>query len=467
MPQPAAKLIHLEVFEMSSSLKGRILFLGTFLITLLLSLAAFQKTVVAVPDESVQDGSSEISQAIQSAAAWLVAAHQNADGGFSSFSTGADQAPSDIGGTLDALWALGLTGADVTAPLSFLEDNPEQMANYVAKDGSAAGKALLVVNTTDRDFRDFAGLDLVVAVTDYLSPTGQFGVNTAFNQSLALLGLSIAGQSVPEESIEWLVAQQATEGEFAGSWDDGFGTPGNPDSTALALAALVISGQSADVAEVEAGLAFLEQAQLESGGWEYGTGFGENANSTALVILALTMLGEDVSAEGSRWVKDGADPIGALLAWQGDSGAFQVDLGDGRVDDFFSTVQALPALGFLAMRSAPGPVQAPVVTAQEMTPTATSAVVEPTPTTKPATSTPEPTEARPTETPEPVAVGSDSDQTDASAADGDTDNDVEVGEATADNADGGGSSIWPWLLVGGVIAFALLAWRLLARREEV
>jgi hypothetical protein len=115
---------------------------------------------------------------------------------------------------------------------------------------------------------------------------------------------------------------------------------------ALGAAAGPEMGAAADLA-----VSFLRSAQLESGGWEFGPGFGENANSTALVIQALSQRGEDVLSASGPWAKGGRSPVAALLAWQAENGAFQADFGQGRQDDFFSTVQAIPALAAAALRA--------------------------------------------------------------------------------------------------------------------
>ncbi len=96
--------------------------------------------------------------------------------------------------------------------------------------------------------------------------------------------------------------------------------------------------------EIGEAIEFLRRSQLQTGGWEYGMGFGENANSTALVLQALLMAGEGLATPDSEWVRIGAGPLAELLSWQSESGAFQADFGDGRFDDFFSTVQTMPAL---------------------------------------------------------------------------------------------------------------------------
>lgn len=446
-------------------LSGRTLALaaGTAIVALLSLL--FQLPVAAAPGVALQEGEpglQQVTEAIEAAADWLAANHQNADGGYSSFSGGADLAPSDVGGTLDALWALGTAEADVGPPTTYLETNADALAAYVAQDGSTAGKAVLALSAGGLSLEEVISLDSAVAISQHLSPTGQFGVNTAFNQSLAVLALAVIGQPPPQEAIDWLADQQETEGELAGSWDDGFGTAGNPDSTAMALVALLAGRQDVEDPAIQAGLSFLEQAQLASGGWEYGPGFGENANSTALVILALSLLGQDLTSAESRWVKDGVDPVTALLSWQGESWAFQADYGDGRFDDFFSTVQSLVALGVHAARMGSGPIEAPVVEAPlEMTPTFTPAANEATTTPEPPTVTPEPAEVPATASPEPEAAEAVADQPDMQGGEGEASATSEAAEES-----GGGASIWPWVIAIVIAAFVLLGWRLLDRRQE-
>lgn len=278
--------------------------------------------------------------AVQQSVAWLVTTHQNDDGGYTSFSSGANAAPSDVGGTADAMLAIAAAGynpaypapSQESTPFDYLRQHPDEVAAYAATDGSTAGKLVMALVTANQNPRDFVGHDFVISITQHLSPTGQFGVTTAFGQSLAILGLRSVGGDVPPEAIQWLTSLQATEGDVAGSWDDGFGTAGNADATAMAVMALVAAGLPADDPALLNAADFLTRSQLETGGWEYGAGFGANANSTALAIQALKALGQDVT-----------EPMNSLLGWQSVSGAFQADFGNGRFDDFYTTVQAIPA----------------------------------------------------------------------------------------------------------------------------
>lgn len=281
------------------------------------------------------------------AARWLMS-HQNDDGGFTSFSSGANAAPSNVNGTLDAMIAIAATGHNPAAPypgqsetaVSYLRHNPQAVADYAAANGGQAGKLLLGLTAVNHDPRTFNGHNFVISLTQHLSPTGQFGVNDAFNQSLAMLGLTAVHHPVPPAATNWLLSQQAADG----SWDDGFGTLSNPDATAMAVMALVGSGLPVTHTAILDARAFLHATQLPSGGWEYGTGLGESSNTTALVIQALAALGEDFYTLGGDWAPDSTtSPLVALYRWQNSNGAYQVDYGTGRFDDFFATVQALPA----------------------------------------------------------------------------------------------------------------------------
>ena len=133
--------------------------------------------------------------------------------------------------------------ADVSESLEYLNENADALAEYAATDGSTAGKTVLALTVAGSDPNDFSGYDFVLSLTEHLLPTGQFNVNTAFNQSLAILGLAIVGEDIPNEAIDWLLELQETEGDFTGSWDDGFGTAGNADSTAMAIMAISLGAR--------------------------------------------------------------------------------------------------------------------------------------------------------------------------------------------------------------------------------
>jgi hypothetical protein len=397
-------------------------------------------------------------EALVAAVNWLIEMHQNTDGGFTSFSIGADQAPSDVGGTLDALIAVAAAQAETDLILDYLSSNIDDLITFAASDGGTAGKTVFALILAGQDPSDFEGHDFVIDITNHISPTGAFGVTSAFNQSFAILGLALAGEPVPTEAIDWLVSLQSDDEDILGSWDDGFGTLANADSTAMAVMALRVVGQDVNSDEIVAALDFLVNTKLPTGGWEYGPGFGENSNSIALVIQAAIVSAEDIYAPDSRWMTGDFSPVEALLSWQSESGAFQADFGEGRFDDYFSTIQSIPALAMIDRTATDS-------NAQEMTPTPT-VTLEPVldevatelppedPTQEVPTDEPEPTVAPlPTATPEAVADVSGNDDDGSQVTDSDPESEGGSGIASGD-------SILPFIVVGLVllIIIAFFAW---------
>ncbi len=297
-------------------------------------------------------GAAEVSapaqtEAVQSATAWLVREFQNDDGGYAALSSGANASPSTVAGTLDAILAIAAGGNDPdnpfpdqeSTPIQFLRDFSADLGQFAAENGGQAGKVVMALSAAGLDPRAFEGTDYVAILLDQYEPSGGYSAGDAFKQATAILGVAASGEVVPEEALVWLEATQADDG----SWDDGFGTLANPDATAMAVMALLAGGRSADDATVQDALAFLAAAQTPTG-WTYAPGLTPSANSTAVVIQALSAAGEEWQSADGPWAVDGRSPLDMLLAYQSPSGAFQADFGQGPFDDFYATVQAIPAL---------------------------------------------------------------------------------------------------------------------------
>lgn len=306
-------------------------------VLLILTLLAFVGCDAAAPAVEIFPAQ----QALQTAAAeWLVANHQNSDGGYADFSSGADVAPSGIGGTVDAILGLASADADTAAPVAYLESNPQLLEEYAAMDGGQAGKLILALQAAGQDPRNFAGIDFVTILQGLANNEGAYAP-TAYGHALAMLGLKSVDAEIPAAAVEWLKSQQL-EG---GSWSDGFGTDDNVDATAMAMMALVAAGETAESEAVAAGKTFLKNSQSPTAGWDYSPAFGgQNPNSTALALQALSGIGEDIHTADSPWSQEGVSPLDTLKGFIGDNGAFQADFGEGPFDDFFSTAQAMIAL---------------------------------------------------------------------------------------------------------------------------
>ncbi|MFT5196047.1 MAG: hypothetical protein ACI85U_003072 [Candidatus Promineifilaceae bacterium] len=308
------------------------------------SVAIFSTAVVESSADQAVNFSDQRASA-EAAALWLVATHQNADGGYSNFSAGADLASSSVGGTADAILGIAATGYNPSAklsekqntPLDYLAHNVSDMQTFAGQTGGQAGKLVMALTAMGQNPRNFHGVDFVAILKSHASVSGELDSNP-FNHSLAMLGLVSAQEMVSATAISTLTSDQGADG----AWDDGFGTADNVDATALAIMALIGAGESVTSTAVVKGAAFLKTAQTDSASWEYAPSFGiESANSTAMAIQALSAMGEDFYSPTSTWSVSNTTPISALLSFQGTSGAFQVDFGTGLFDDFFATVQAV------------------------------------------------------------------------------------------------------------------------------
>lgn len=333
--------------ELSVSKNKFTVFLTAIITMLLLSgllLGCDSVNLAIVPEEIPLPDQSEN---VNASVSWLIENNQNDDGGYGvNFETG-DPASAPAS-TLDAILAIAAGGFDPDAPyedrlatpVNYLSDNVDDLTEFAEGSGGNAGKVILALTAANQDTQDFAMNNWVLTLTDQYSATGQFNTHDAFNQSLAIMALTAVNEPVPEAAVKWLKDQQAGDG----SWDDGFGTLQNADATAMSIMALAAAGVPSDDPELTKGLEFLAVSQLPTGGWEYGPEFGENANSTALVVQALAATGKNYYEDDGPWGQNGHSPLSALLNWQNSTGAFQADFGQGPFDDFFSTVQAIPAV---------------------------------------------------------------------------------------------------------------------------
>jgi hypothetical protein len=295
------------------------------------------------------------------ALAWL-ATKQNTDGGFSDgFSL-----KSGVGPTSDAVVAIISTGQDAGAwkkngvsPLDYLE--AKVRAGKVTKPGDIA-KTIIAVVATGRNSRNVSGVDLVAKLNS-LHKSGGFG-GTLYEDTLAVLALANAGQSVPEDVIARLIAAQTQDGAWAFTGDTAAGA-GDTNTTALVVQALIATGHRDAIGRA---LDYFRRTQNADAGWPYQVpsayGTETDANSTANVIQALIAAGESLS----NWSKAGrSDPLGALITLQDDkTGAFnyQASLPGANL---LATLQAIPALKGATF------VRVPVVRASR----ATSAVTTP------------------------------------------------------------------------------------------
>ena len=206
----------------------------------------------------------------------------------------------DGGNTIDAILALdgaGAGSAQADASFSYLEDN---VGGYIGTDFASTyagptAKALLAVVAHGGDPTAFGGLDLVdeLRATEGAVEPGRFSdlpvdcgfptcdFSNTIGQSLAVMALVRAGESVSTASVDVLLAQQCADGGFRGTIG-GATCVSDPDATAFAAQALIAAGAAAAAAEA---LDALAADQGSDGGFESADGI-TNANTTGVAAQA-------------------------------------------------------------------------------------------------------------------------------------------------------------------------------------
>ena len=327
----------------------RIVAVGSFTALLLLPLVLLmgraQAGYAAAPADINAPAitTTEISAA-QKALAFLTA-KQNANGSITFFTSPTSTAAiGDVAEALFAARALGVNPASIvtTTGKSLLDPLYTLTATtYISGKVDRMGKLALGLAAANLDPRNFNGLDLVVSMTHYYSPTtGAFSTSN-WDQSLAMLGWKAAGERIPLTATNLLASRIiSTAGPGNGGFEFSPGFGADTNSTGLVLQALVAGGQAITSTEVLSALAYLKAAQHTDGGWDYdGSGSASDANSTAYVLQGLLAVGQDPFT--STWQISNTNPISFLLSQQQPDGGF-IYLAP--PSNGFATVQTIPAL---------------------------------------------------------------------------------------------------------------------------
>ncbi|HEY4688095.1 MAG TPA: hypothetical protein VIK33_02200, partial [Anaerolineae bacterium] len=245
--------------------------------------------------------------AADKALAWLKT-QQNDDGGFGSgFGPG-----SGAGSTADAILAITSSGQDAStwtkggvSPIDYLR--AQASADLIKLPGEIA-KTILALVATGQNPRDFGGRDLISNLGDqFNASTGLYGrvgdspLHSMFDQALAILALSNAGEPVPDAAVTALLNAQTVEGGWAFTGETIAGAA-DSNTTALATQALIAVGRKDDTGRA---LDYFRRVQNADAGWTYQVpsafGTDTDANSTALGIQAILAAGDSVS----NWAKSG------------------------------------------------------------------------------------------------------------------------------------------------------------------
>jgi prenyltransferase beta subunit len=213
-------------------------------------------------------------------------------------------------------------------------------AAYARTGASAAGKLAMAVAAADLDPRHFAGLDLVISVTNYYSPaTGLYGFSN-WDQAFAIMGLVAAGETVPLTATQALEARMLPDGSWGWSpaWNGS-----KVDSTALALQALAAAGRPLTATSIVSGVAFLKTQQNGDGGFSTGDSASDpsNTNSTALAVQGILAAGSDPLS--TLWTISSSNPISFMLSLQGPDGSLHYTAAFSESRQM-ATQQGIPAL---------------------------------------------------------------------------------------------------------------------------
>jgi prenyltransferase beta subunit len=285
-------------------------------------------------------------EAISKAVRYLQTRQQE-DGGIAGFGTS-----SDVGSTLRALLALSvagyrpniLTSSSGKTPLDFLE-SAVITYTYASTDSLTTenllpgpnGLLLMGLAASGVDPTTFAGRNWITSLqASYQSATGAYsttaqagfrsGAASAVNQSLAILGLSMSGEPVPEKAVTFLVSSQQPNG----SWLN------NVDVTSYAVLALLSTGQvDSTNPAVQAARRYL-LTQQAAGGLFGDDDQNEPANSTGWAMQALSAIGYLPATES---LARPANPRAALIALQKPDGS----IGKNFVNAY-STIEAIYGL---------------------------------------------------------------------------------------------------------------------------
>jgi hypothetical protein len=165
---------------------------------------------------------------------------------------------------------------------------------------------------------------------------GEYG-GDIYSDALAILGLRAAGQTVTDDAVAFLKAQQKTSGGWSADNADQYGEDSN--TTALVIQALVSTGVATTDPTITKAFAYL-QSVFGGGGFGSSPGAGPDPNSDELAIQAIvaaqqqsdaawqTRLDQARSYLAGQQIGNGADagaiasPYSKLFATTGAPAAF-------------------------------------------------------------------------------------------------------------------------------------------------
>lgn len=224
----------------------------------------------------------------------------------------------DIGLTLDAVIAMDAAGVGDTQSAASTTYVADHIGDYIAPGptesyaGSIA-KALLVSLSQQRTPKGFlGGVNLIARLKARLTSTGEFRTKSQFGdfsntvtQSLAVVSLRKAGQSLGTKVIPFLANGQCPNGGFRLDLSVNQcsnNTKADPDATSFAIQGLLAGNQTSAVkTRISRAIHFLRTQQGSDGGVKGAAPTNtENSNSTGLAVLAFSTTGHPNAATQGR-----------------------------------------------------------------------------------------------------------------------------------------------------------------------
>lgn len=282
-------------------------------------------------------GPASASGSANDAADWLL--DQRRDNG----AFGHDDQPADqLAESINALVVAGIPATDLSESLDRLAAIGPSRASEQA---AYAARITIALVTIGEDPRNFRGTNYVEAITDRYNPLLATHGGNIYGEALAGVGRSVSNEPVPEAFVERLTSSMCPKGGW--SWRDRCTGPPDADTTAMVLTLLALEGFQPGDPSVSASLEWLKRIQHGRGAFRLEEQAPINSNSTGLVAVALATLGEDPRSFNGR------DAVASLELFVTPSGGLSY-MQDGPAN-FYSTVQALPAMFAAAYPFAPRP----------------------------------------------------------------------------------------------------------------